>query len=137
MNTSIARGVIVTVWSKRSTTAGGGLSSRDWVAGVTDVSVACADAPAGKRQRDDDNGEGGVSPRPAGELREVPEDRCDVAVAEQHHGDHDPRHREPGRPGAPTRLQRLAEREDRRHEQRPADRVVEEGRAEKNHGFCS
>ena len=67
--------------------------------------------------------------RAACELREMAEDRCDVAVAEEHHREHDPRHREPGAPGDATRLQHLAEREDRRHEQRPADRVVEEGRA--------
>ena len=66
---------------------------------------------------------------PACERRQVAEDRSEVAVAEQHHREHDPGHREPGGPGEPPRLQRLAEREDRRHEQRPADRVVQEGRA--------
>ena len=40
VNTSIARGVIVTVWSKRITTAVGGLSRRDCVAGETKVRVA-------------------------------------------------------------------------------------------------
>ena len=54
------------------------------------------------------------------------EDRRDVAVAEEQHGEHDPRHREPGAPDEPPRLQRLPEREDRRDEERPADRVVQE-----------
>src|SRR5436190_24399580 len=66
---------------------------------------------------------------PTGELREVAEDWRDVAVAEQHHRNDDPGHREPGRPGEPPRLQGLPEREDRGDEQRPADRVMKEGGA--------
>src|SRR2546423_7944835 len=68
------------------------------------------------------------SVRRSRERRNVAEDRRRVAVAVEEHCDDDEREREAGRSGLRARPERAREREGRRAEHRPAERVVEEGR---------
>ena len=131
-STTIASGGATTDWSNRSSTIGRrrvdpALHRRR----PRGSSVACAPAVAGRASaRSAAAASARLTARdPPGEVGEVAEDRRHVAVGEEHHRERDPRRREAVRPDRAPRLERLADREDRRDDERPADQVVEERRA--------
>ena len=121
--------MIVTGWLKRSRTSVGGRSTLDCVTGSDSTSVTCASAVPGTISAPA-AAAATTSARLTARRRARSVRRSGAASrsAKSKHGEQHEREREPGAPYDLTRPQRLAQREQREHDEHPADRVVEERR---------